>query len=117
MLKVFNHNTNLGICTYVGLSLDGSDDYLEIAKAFLYGQTMVVDGKIGFSRLHPEDKNYKKSTGRDIAIENAKDGVFLLIEVRKNIMGRVALTFIHEETGVTVKALASYKKRPHLRLY
>lgn len=117
MLQVFNHNPDEGVCTYISLFSNDSDDYLELVKAFLYGQKIEVDGEIGFARLHPEDKNYKKSTGREIAVQNAKSTSFNLMSIYKKADGRVVLRFKHEETDTEFLALVSYKKRPHLKLY
>lgn len=114
MLKVFFHNPLAGRCTYVALQHEDSQKYLDLATDFLFSEKVEIKGVIGISRLHPEDKNYKKSTGREMAEQNASEAIFTLVNVSKNIEGRTLLHFLSGD--VIVLVLASNKKRPHLRI-
>lgn len=114
MLKVFFHSPNEGLCTYVALPHTDSQVYLDLATDFLFSEKIELKGMMGVSRLHPEDKNYKKSTGREISEQNAKETAFTLVKISKHLNGRAVLHFINGDISVLV--LASNKKRPHLRI-
>ena len=114
MLEVYNHQPKSGVCSYIALPIVDSQQLLDMAKDFLCNAEIIINGKIGFSRLHPDDKNYKKSTGRMVATDNAVDGAFRLVEMGKREFGRTVFVFEHVENKICVLALASYKKRPHL---
>lgn len=114
MLEVYNHNTEINLCSYIALSVNDSKTFLDLAASFLFNNEILVEGKIGFARLHPEDKNYKKSTGREISKQNSFDSKFKLIKVSKGIDGRAVLMFENVDTGACVLALANNNKRPHL---
>ena len=116
MIEVFHHNTDDGICTYVALSYKDPNDYLELAVRFLQNEKVEVDGLVGIARLHPEDGNYKKSTGRSVSVDNSKSSTFHITSVSKTTNSRTRIVLIEMSTRTRVDVLVSPRRRTHLRI-
>lgn len=116
MLEVFHHNTESGLCTYVALPHKDMEDYIDLAVRFLKNEKVEIDGLMGSARLHPEDGNYRKSTGRDVSRNNAKSVNFYVASVSKTLDSRTRIFLINNEYLIRVDVLVKKDKRIHLRI-